>query len=92
MGFSALLIAPAALLVPLPTNAWGWLAASWVLHLLYTYALIRSFEQADMSVSYPIARGLAAELGRDCGGDLVSRADQMPMWSPASPASAAACF
>ena len=61
-GFSALLIAPAALLVPLPTNAWGWLAASWVLHLLYTYALIRSFEQADMSVSYPIARGLAPSL------------------------------
>lgn len=61
-GFSALLIAPAALLVPFPTNAWGWLAASWVLHLLYTYALIRSFEQADMSVSYPIARGLAPSL------------------------------
>jgi drug/metabolite transporter (DMT)-like permease len=61
-GFSALLVAPAAFLVPLPTNAWGWMAASWVVHVLYLVTLIKSFEQSDMSVAYPIARGLAPTL------------------------------
>ncbi len=61
-GFSALLIAPAALFVPLPQHAWGWLAASWLLHALYLYTLIKSFEHADMTVAYPIARGLAPVL------------------------------
>jgi len=58
-GFSAVLVAPAAFLVPLPEHAWGWLAASWVVHLLYLVALIRSFEQADLGVAFPVARGLA---------------------------------
>jgi drug/metabolite transporter (DMT)-like permease len=61
-GFSALLVAPAAFLVPLPANAWGWMAASWVVHVLYLVTLIKSFEQSDMSVAYPIARGLAPTL------------------------------
>ena len=61
-GFSALLIAPAAFFVPLPMNAWTWLAASWLVHLLYLFALIKSFEQSDMTVAYPIARGLAPML------------------------------
>lgn len=61
-GFSALLVAPAAFFVPLPQHAWGWLAASWAVHLLYLLTLIKSFEQADMSVAYPIARGLAPVL------------------------------
>jgi drug/metabolite transporter (DMT)-like permease len=61
-GFSALLVAPAAFFVPLPAHAWGWLAASWLVHALYLLTLIRSFEQADMSVAYPVARGLAPAL------------------------------
>jgi drug/metabolite transporter (DMT)-like permease len=61
-GFSALLVAPAALAVPLPAHAWGWLAASWLVHGLYLITLIKSFEQADMTVAYPIARGLAPVL------------------------------
>jgi len=58
-GFSALLVAPAAFAVPLPVHAWGWLAGSWLAHMLYLVTLIKSFEQADMTVAYPIARGLA---------------------------------
>ncbi len=58
-GFSALLVAPAAFAVPLPAHAWGWLAGSWLAHMLYLVTLIKSFEQADMTVAYPIARGLA---------------------------------
>ncbi len=61
-GFSALLVAPAAAFVPLPAHAWHWLLASWLVHGLYLIALIRSFEQADMTVAYPIARGLAPML------------------------------
>jgi multidrug transporter EmrE-like cation transporter len=61
-GFSALILLPCAFLVPLPAHAWGWLAASALVHLLYLLALIKSFEQADMTVAYPIARGLAPML------------------------------
>jgi drug/metabolite transporter (DMT)-like permease len=61
-GFSALIVLPAAFYVPLPTGAWGWLAASWATHLVYLYCLIRSFEIGDMTVVYPIARGVAPAL------------------------------
>src|ERR1700760_3443604 len=61
-GFSALLLAPAAFLVPLPVNAWHWLLASVLVHGVYLFALIKSFEQSDMTVAYPIARGLAPML------------------------------
>ncbi len=61
-GFSALLIAPVAFLVPLPAHAWSWLFASWVVHLLYLVSLIKAFEISDMTVAYPIARGLAPVL------------------------------
>ena len=43
-GFSALLLLPAAFIVPLPANAWGWLIASALVHGLYLLALIKSFE------------------------------------------------
>ncbi|MDP9007114.1 MAG: DMT family transporter [Pseudomonadota bacterium] len=61
-GFSALILAPAAFLVPLPTNAWSWLIASAAVHGLYLFSLIKSFEQSDMTVAYPIARGIAPML------------------------------
>ncbi len=61
-GFSALLVSPAAFLVPLPAHAWQWLFGSWLLHGLYLFTLIKSFEQSDMSVAYPIARGIAPTL------------------------------
>ena len=61
-GFSAILIAPIVLVVPPPTGAWGWLAASWATHLVYLVALIKAFEGADMMVAYPIFRGIAPSL------------------------------
>lgn len=39
-GSSAVLL-PAILLVPLPHGAWGWLAATAVIHCAYLYALVR---------------------------------------------------
>lgn len=61
-GFSALILLPFAFVVPLPDHAWGWLAASGVVHFLYLFCLIRAFESADMTVAYPIARGVAPAL------------------------------
>ena len=61
-GFSALLMFPAAFFLPFPHGAWGWLAASAGVHLVYLVCLIKSFEAADMSVAYPIARGAAPAL------------------------------
>ena len=61
-GFSALLILPAAFFLPLPTGAWGWLAASSAIHLVYLFALIKAFEGADMMVAYPVFRGVAPAL------------------------------
>ncbi|MBX3480483.1 MAG: EamA family transporter [Caulobacter sp.] len=58
-GFSGLIILPLAFVVPLPTGAWGWLAGSWATHLVYLICLIKAFERADMTVAYPILRGVA---------------------------------
>ena len=58
-GSSAVILLPAVLLVPWPTGAWGWLAASAVVHLLYLYAMIRTYEAADFSAAYPAMRGTA---------------------------------
>ena len=61
-GFSAILILPPVFVVPLPHGAWGWLAGSWATHLVYLVCLVTAFETADMSVAYPIARGVAPAL------------------------------
>jgi len=61
-GFSALLILPALFVLPLPHGAWGYLAASFVTHLVYLICLIKAFELADMSAVYPIMRGTAPVL------------------------------
>src|SRR3546814_2711158 len=43
-GSSAIILLPATLFVPWPTGAWGWLAASAVLHAFYLFALIRAYQ------------------------------------------------
>ena len=61
-GFSALILLPFAFVVPLPHAAWGWLVGSGFVHFAYLFCLIRAFESADMTVAYPIARGVAPAL------------------------------
>jgi len=61
-GFSALLVLPAIFFVPVPTAAFGWMAGSWLDHLVYLICLVKAFEAADMSVAYPVARGTAPVL------------------------------
>ncbi|MEI9853109.1 MAG: DMT family transporter [Sphingomonas sp.] len=58
-GTSALILLPALLFVPPPHGAWGWLIASALLHCLYLFALVKSFESSDFSAAYPILRGSA---------------------------------
>jgi len=61
-GFSGLLVLPFAFFLPAPHGAWGWLAGSWLTHLVYLICLVKAFERADMTVAYPIARGVAPAL------------------------------
>ena len=58
-GSSAIILLPALFFLPLPHGAWGWLAASALLHCLYLFALVRAFETSDLSAAYPILRGTA---------------------------------
>lgn len=58
-GSSAILVLPLAFFAPLPSHAWGWLAASTATHLVYLICLIKAFEMADMSAVYPVMRGSA---------------------------------
>lgn len=61
-GFSALIVLPAAFFVALPHGAWGYLGASMIVHLVYLTCLIKAFERTDMTVAYPILRGIAPAL------------------------------
>lgn len=58
-GASAVILLPATLAVAWPSGAWGWLAASALVHLLYLYAMIRTYAMADLSAAYPVMRGSA---------------------------------
>ena len=54
-----LLVLPAIFFFPAPDGAWGWLLGSFVVHGVYFLALVKAFEVADMSASYPVMRGTA---------------------------------
>ena len=58
-GTSALVLLPALFVVPWPTGAWPYLAGSAAVHGLYLYALVRTYDLADLSAAYPILRGSA---------------------------------
>lgn len=53
-------VLPFAFVVPLPTGAvWKALAVSVMVHWLYQFALIRSLHRGDLSLVFPVMRGLA---------------------------------
>ena len=54
-----LLVLPAIFFFPPPYGAWGWLLGSLIVHAVYFLALVRAFEVADMSATYPVMRGTA---------------------------------
>ena len=50
-------------MVPLPSReAWGFIAASTVIHWLYYYLIFHTYRLGDLSLVYPIARGIAPML------------------------------
>ena len=56
-GFSAVLVTPALFFVPLPASGWWFLAGTALVHAFYELLLVRSYESADFSAVYPVARG-----------------------------------
>ncbi len=58
-GTATVLALPVALAVPLPTNAWAYLLLSTLLHALYLACAIRSFDEGDLTTTYPVQRGSA---------------------------------
>ena len=62
---AVLFLAPFIVLVsqnPIPAEAWVWIVMTGVLHTLYFSTLATAYRRADLSVVYPIARGLAPVL------------------------------
>ena len=64
----ALLFLPVFLVAGFPErNAWPYLAASALVHVVYVYALVAAYTHGDFSLAYPLARGggalVAAVLG-----------------------------
>lgn len=55
----ALFILPLIFFVPLPHGAWVWLLGSLVVHVIYFLAMVKAFQAADMSATYPVMRGTA---------------------------------
>lgn len=78
-GASAVILLPAVAFVALPTGAWGWLAASALVHLLYLYAMIQAYAASDFSAAYPVMRGsaplLAAAVSVGLFGERIALAD-----------------
>lgn len=56
--------------------AWGWLALSGVVHLLYGLALAEAYRVGDMSFVYPVARGAAPMM--TLLGSLIFVGDPLP--------------
>lgn len=60
---AAVLLAPFAFVVPLPDAAtWAALAATIPAHLFYQFCLVRAMTHGDLSLVFPIMRGLAPML------------------------------
>ena len=47
---------------PIPPDGWPWIVATGILHAFYFWSLATAYQRADISVAYPIARGLGPAL------------------------------
>lgn len=72
-AIGAALFAPLLLIrQPLSSDAVPYLAASGALHLVYGLSLVAAYNRLDLSVAYPLARGLAPPLAAVGGVALLS--------------------
>ena len=49
-------------LQPIPAMGWVWIVATGLLHTAYFWSLARAYERADLSLAYPLARGIGPTL------------------------------
>lgn len=62
-GAAILIVLPLAFIVPLPARAaWPYLALGAALHFIYQLSQIAAFHRGDMSLVYPVMRGIAPAL------------------------------
>ncbi len=50
------------ILAPIPPAGWVWIVATGVLHAAYFWSLGNAYARADLSVTYPLARGIGPAL------------------------------
>ncbi len=63
MAAGSVLFLPVLLIrEPLSIDAWPYLAASAAIHFVYGMSLVAAYDRLDLSVAYPLARGLAPPL------------------------------
>ena len=56
MGLSVIPLVP--FVPPPPPETWGLIAASMVVHWLYQFCLVRALHRGELSLVYPVMRGL----------------------------------
>jgi drug/metabolite transporter (DMT)-like permease len=77
--FSALMVTPALFFVPLPRGLAVWLLfATAAVHAVYELLLVKSYESADFSAVYPVARG-TGPLFTALGAMLILHEQQQPL-------------
>ncbi|HEY8699177.1 MAG TPA: EamA family transporter [Rhizomicrobium sp.] len=77
--FSAMMVAPALFLVPLPRGLAVWLLfATAAVHAVYELLLVKSYESAAFSAVYPMARG-TGPLFTTLGAMLILHEQQQPL-------------
>lgn len=57
--FGSLTAIPLLVILGVPTEAWRSIAASGLIHLVYGLSLAAGYEKGDLSLVYPVARGVA---------------------------------
>jgi drug/metabolite transporter (DMT)-like permease len=65
----------------LASQAWPWLAASVIIHLLYFAGLVESYRSGDLGYVYPIARGSAPLMTAIVGATFVGEQLSLLGWS-----------
>ncbi|RPI20701.1 MAG: EamA family transporter, partial [Actinobacteria bacterium] len=57
--FGALVFLPFLVVAGVPTAVWPWIVLSGLVHLGYGLSLVAGYDRGDLSLVYPVARGIA---------------------------------